>query len=168
MRYVVRVNGADVVVELGSDGAIVDGHRVSARLDAVVGTPLGVLTVGEEVHRVIARPAQGEGRGRYTLWIDGFRYEVEALDDRARAIRDLAAKAARTAKVASLVAPMPGLIVRVNVQVGETVEPAQGLIVMEAMKMENELRAAAAGTVTAILVTPGMAVERGATLVELE
>jgi pyruvate carboxylase subunit B len=63
---------------------------------------------------------------------------------------------------------MPGLIVRVHVEVGATVQPGQGLVVMEAMKMENELRAVAGGVVKAVRVAPGTAVERGATLVELE
>jgi len=63
---------------------------------------------------------------------------------------------------------MPGLIVRVNVDVGASVEPGQGLVVMEAMKMENELRSASAGVVRAIRVAPGSVVERGMVLVELE
>jgi biotin carboxyl carrier protein len=54
------------------------------------------------------------------------------------------------------------------VEVGASVQPGQGLVVMEAMKMENELRSASAGTVKAIRAAPGMAVERGAVLVELE
>ena len=63
---------------------------------------------------------------------------------------------------------MPGLIVRVNVQVGDEVEAGQGVVVMEAMKMENELRATAAGRVKSIEVVPGAAVEKGTLLVVLE
>ena len=51
---------------------------------------------------------------------------------------------------------------------GDDVQPGQGLVVMEAMKMENELRASSAGTVKRILVTPGTAVEKGVVLLELE
>jgi pyruvate carboxylase subunit B len=63
---------------------------------------------------------------------------------------------------------MPGLIVRVNVQPGDAVQAGQGLVVMEAMKMENELRATAPGKVRSIAVRPGTAVEKGALLIELE
>jgi pyruvate carboxylase subunit B len=63
---------------------------------------------------------------------------------------------------------MPGLIVRVNVNVGDEVQAGQGLVVMEAMKMENELRATAAGTVKSIEVVAGTAVEKGTLLVALE
>jgi len=63
---------------------------------------------------------------------------------------------------------MPGLIVQLRVKVGDTIAAGDGLVVMEAMKMENELRAQAAGTVRAVHVTVGAAVEKGALLVELE
>jgi pyruvate carboxylase subunit B len=118
------------------------------------------------VHRVVVR--RGEGRGEYTLWFDGYRFEVEALDERTHAIRELSGASAAAAGPAPVVAPMPGLIVRVNAQVGDRVQPGQGLVVMEAMKMENELRAQTAGVVKTVLVTPGTVVEKGARLIELE
>ena len=63
---------------------------------------------------------------------------------------------------------MPGLIVRVTVNAGDVVRMGQGVVVMEAMKMENELRAPANGTVKQVLVAPGNAVEKGAVLLEIE
>ena len=67
----------------------------------------------------------------------------------------------------AIVSPMPGRIVKVLVRPGDLVEPRQGLVVVEAMKMENELRAARSGTVTDVRVTEGMSVEAGAVLVVL-
>ena len=99
--------------------------------------------------------------------IDGRRYEVDALDERTRAIRDLVDASRAPTGPVPLAAPMPGLVVRVHVAVGDTVAAGQPLVVIEAMKMENELRALAAGTVRAIHATPGQPVEKGAVLVEL-
>ncbi|HEY0997802.1 MAG TPA: biotin/lipoyl-containing protein [Gemmatimonadaceae bacterium] len=166
MKYVVTLNGRDV--ELSRDGATVevDGGEVAASVADVEGTPVRLVRVGDTVHRVIAR--REGGRGRYTLWVDGWRFDAEALDERARAIRELSAATAGATGPAPLKAPMPGLIVRVNVQPGDAVQPGQGLVVMEAMKMENELKASAAGRVKSVLVAPGTAVEKGALLVELE
>jgi pyruvate carboxylase subunit B len=144
----------------------VDGVPVEARLEDVEGTPVSLLTIGSQVYRVVAR--RGDARGRYSLSVDGRRFGVEALDERTRAIRDLSAASAAAAGPSPLVAPMPGLIVRVNVQPGDQVQAGQGLVVMEAMKMENELRAPSAGSVRAVHATPGSAVEKGALLVELE
>jgi biotin carboxyl carrier protein len=165
VKYIVEVNGERVEVALGEAGVEVDGEAVRAHLADVEGTPVRLVTIGDEVHRVVAR--RHPGRGRYTLWIDGFRFETEALDERTRAIRDLSGAAEGASGPAPLKAPMPGLIVRVHVAVGDAVQAGQGLVVMEAMKMENELRAPAAGTVKAIAVAPGTAVEKGALLVEL-
>lgn len=166
MKYIASVNGADVEVTLDGAGVSVDGEVVNARIAEVPGTPVRLLTIGDVQHRVIVR--RGTQRGQYTIWAAGFRYEVEALDERTRTIRDLSAATAGPAGPAPLRAPMPGLIVRVSVENGDRVQTGQGMVVMEAMKMENELRASAAGTVKAVHARPGSAVEKGALLVELE
>ena len=167
MRYLVTVGDADVEVVLDGDLASVNGaEAVPAHVSEVEGTPVRLLTVGDAVHRIVARP--GPTRGTYSLWLDGFRYEVEALDERTRAIRELAGASAGATGPAPLKAPMPGMIVRVAVQPGDAVVPGQSLIVMEAMKMENELRATVAATVKAVHAQPGTAVEKGALLLELE
>ena len=67
-----------------------------------------------------------------------------------------------------LVAPMPGKVVRVLVKAGDTVKARQGLIVVEAMKMENELRAARDGRVRDVMVTEGQSVDAGAALAIIE
>jgi len=166
MKYMVKVGDADIDVLIDGDEVTVDGVKSTAHVNDVEGTPVRMVTIGDEVHRVVAR--RGASRGRYTLWLDGFRFEVEALDERTRAIRELSGAAKGPTGPLPLIAPMPGMIVRVAVQVGDTVVPGQGLVVMEAMKMENELRATSAGTVKAVLAQPGTAVEKGAILLELE
>jgi biotin carboxyl carrier protein len=165
VRYVVTVNGERLEVILDGEGIRAGGMFMRARLADVNGTPVKVLMIGDEVHRVVMQ--RGPRRGQYALWIDGHRYEVEALDERIRAIRDLSSEGARSPGPAPLIAPMPGMIVRVNVRVGDTVQPGAAVVVMEAMKMENELRAPSAGVVRAVRVQAGAAVEKGAVLVEL-
>ena len=166
MRYFVRINDEEHEVLLDGEGVHLDGEDVAAQVAPIDGTPVRMVTIGDEVHRVVVRP--GATRGEYTLWLDGYRFEVEALDERSKAIRELSGAGAGPTGPAPLKAPMPGLIVRVNVQVGDQVQAGQGIVVMEAMKMENELKASAAGKVKSILATPGTAVEKGALLVELE
>lgn len=165
MKYSVTVNGREIEVLIDGDEVRVGDVVSRARLTELNG-PERMLVLGDEVHRVLVRP--GENRGRYTLWVDGFRFDVEALDERAKTIRELSATTSKSMGPAPLVAPMPGMIVRVHVRDGDTVQAGQGLVVMEAMKMENELRATATATVKRVLVTPGTAVERGALLLEME
>ena len=165
MKYVVELNGERREVEVDGATVTLDGEKASAHLQDIPGAPVRLVTIGNEVHRVVAR--RGSTRGSYTLWVDGWRFEGEALDERTRAIREITAAAAGPSGPAPVVAPMPGLIVRVSVAPGDTVQGGQGVVVMEAMKMENELRASASGTVKAVHVAPGTAVEKGALLIEL-
>lgn len=160
------VNGQELEVTLEGPVARVGDLEAGAHVVEIDGTPLRVVTIGERVHRVLAR--RGSEAGRYSIHLDGFRLEVEALDERTRAIRQLAGSAAKPAGPTSLAAPMPGLVVRVLVQSGDRVQAGQGVVVIEAMKMENELRASTAGVVRAVTVKAGSAVEKGAVLVEFE
>jgi pyruvate carboxylase subunit B len=168
MKYRVKVDGSETPHEVivVAEAVNIDGDLVVGRVAEIEGTPVRMVTIGDEVHRVVVR--RGPQRGDYTLWVDGYRFDVEALDERTSAIRELSKLSAAAAGPAPLVAPMPGLIVRVNAKAGDKVSQGQGLVVMEAMKMENELRAAAGGTVKAVNVTAGTAVEKGTVLIEME
>jgi pyruvate carboxylase subunit B len=166
MKYFVTINDKTREISVDGETVALDGETVRAHLEALSGTPIQLVTVGNEVHRVLAR--RGDHRGQYDLSVGGFRFRVEALDERARAIRELSGASSRHAGPAHLVAPMPGLIVRVNVSGGDQVRAGQGLVVMEAMKMENELRAAATGVVSRVLVSAGNVVEKGTILIEME
>jgi pyruvate carboxylase subunit B len=163
----VELNAQRKTVSIEPEGVrYEDNAPIRGELSDIEGSPVRMVKLGTHVYRVVAEKRQG--RGRYTLWVDGYRFEAEALDERTRSIRDLSAATAGPTGPAPIIAPMPGLIVRVNVSVGDRVEAGQGLVVMEAMKMENELRAIAAGTVRSVEVSPGTAVEKGALLVALE
>ena len=167
MKYVVELNGRRHSVTVGEGSISYEGEPdASAELSDIVGSPVKVVRIGNDVFRVVAE--RREGRGRFSIWVDGYRFEAEALDERRRVLRDLTGAAAGPTGPAPIVAPMPGLIVRINVAPGDTVEAGQGVVVMEAMKMENELRATAGGKVRSVDVAPGTAVEKGALLVSLE
>ena len=166
MKYFVKVGEKEHEVVVDGESVMVDGQTSRAHVERVTATPIDVLSIDDEVHRIVSR--RTEQKGQYDLSIDGYRVSVEALDERARAIRDLSGASAKAAGAVHLSAPMPGLIVRVNVAAGDAVRAGQGLVVMEAMKMENELRATAAGVVRRVLVSAGSTVEKGAMLLEME
>ena len=166
MKYFVTVGGKEHEVNIDGDAVTLDGVTLRAHVEDLQGTPITIVTIGNEVHRVVAR--RGEEKGQYTLSVGGHRVQAEALDDRSRTIRKLTGASAKTSGPAHLHAPMPGLIVRINVAEGDAVAAGQGLVVMEAMKMENELRASAAGRVKRVAVAAGSAVEKGALLLEME
>ncbi|HEY8485226.1 MAG TPA: biotin/lipoyl-containing protein [Longimicrobiales bacterium] len=166
MRYYVTIGSRTFEVELAGESVRVDGRPVTAELAALARTPVRHLLVDAKPYGVVART--GEGRGRWSIHLDGHRFEVEVVDERTRAIRAVAGVAATSAGPKPVRAPMPGLVVRVEVEPGQRVKAGQGVVIIEAMKMENELKAEAAGVVSRVAVVPGQAVEKGAVLVEFE
>jgi hypothetical protein len=90
MKYFVGLNGTREELEVDGESVTIGGHTVLARVDEIEGTPVRLITIGSEVHRVVVR--RGPSRGAYTLWVDGFRFDGEALDERTRAIRDITAE----------------------------------------------------------------------------
>jgi pyruvate carboxylase subunit B len=163
MRYYVEVEGRTVVVEVGAEGVSVDGRPVSAELERVAGTDVRSLLLDGASHRMVARRGAA---GEWNIHLRGRAYAARAVDERTRAIREMTGKEARHAGPRPLKAPMPGLVVKVEVAEGDAVLPGQGLVIVEAMKMENELRAEAGGRVSRVRVQPGQAVEKDQVLVE--
>lgn len=162
MKYFVTIEGRERVVEVNGDQVALDGATVSARLDPVPGTSLRQLVLDG---RPITLTVESMGPGRWRVGRAGLAPEVEVLDERLRHIRSLTGNGARKGGSGVLKAPMPGLVVRVEVEPGQQVTAGAPLVVLEAMKMENQLAAPAAGTVTEVRVRPGATVEKGAVLV---
>ena len=110
MKYVVQLNDQRHTVSIEPDGVQYENEPIArGELSDIEGSPVRMVKLGTHVYRVVAEKRQG--RGRYTLWVDGYRFEVEALDERTRAIRDLSAANAAPTGPAPIIAPMPGLIV---------------------------------------------------------
>ena len=102
---------------------------------------------------------------RLVVVIDGYRFEAEVRDPR----RWSPQSAGRGHDgIQTIAAPMPGKVVRVLVAAGDSVAPGQGLVVVEAMKMQNELKAPRTGRVLSVAVREGATVAAGEPLVTIE
>lgn len=167
MRYFVTIHGRIIEVELSADGVRVGERLLQAELRDVPGSGVRHLLLDGASIDFVAERTDASGR-RWVLQARGSRYDVEVVDERTRAIRELTGPDEVDSGPAPVRAPMPGMITRVEVEVGQDVSAGDGIIVIEAMKMENELRAEAAGTVARVLVGAGEAVEKGAVLVEFQ
>lgn len=158
----------EVVVESLADGAyrVQIGERELELSAFAVGERELQLQVGVDVHDLLLADAPG---GAVTVHGREGDVTVELLDEerQARALRRGGAGMLADGK-AAVIAPMPGKVVKALVAVGALVEEGQGVIVVEAMKMENELRAPMAGEVKEILVAQGESVDAGQMLVILE
>ncbi|MCH7533366.1 MAG: biotin/lipoyl-binding protein [Gemmatimonadetes bacterium] len=164
MIYHVAIGKRTFEVKLGPDGVEIDGVAVDIDLAGLEGTAVRSLLMDGDSHRLLARR---ECRGRWDVHVGGHRFQAEVLDERAMAIREITAAVSRPVGPSPVRAPMPGLVVRVEVSVDDIVTAGQGVAIIEAMKMENELTAEVAARISAVHVAQGDAVKRGQVLVEL-
>jgi len=105
---------------------------------------------------------------KYTVAIGNNSYNVAITDDLAILIKEMGLSLGTTKQVNSIKAPMPGLIIDINVEVGQEIKENEALIIVEAMKMENALAAPRDGIIKNISVAKGDTVDKGALLIELE
>jgi biotin carboxyl carrier protein len=164
MRYFVTVAERTVEVCLEGGRVIVDGKPMHAEL-AGTGALRHLLLDGRS-HALLV--GTGEARGQWTIELAGRRFSVQAVDERTRAVRAMTGVGTGARSAPAVRAPMPGLILRLEVTEGQSVAAGQGVVIMEAMKMENELRADGGGIVSHIRVVVGQAVEKGTVLVEFQ
>jgi len=163
MLYHVTIGSRTLTVELDGDRVLVDGTDAGvADLVPLPGTHVKHLLLDNRSVTVVAQRDGDDWR----LHVDGWPVRAEVVDERTRAIRAMTSRVAGPQGPKPVRAPMPGMIVRIEVSEGEQVRAGQGVAVMEAMKMENELRAEADGIVSRVLAEAGQAVEKGAVLVE--
>lgn len=164
MKYYVTLAGETREVELTPEGVLLDGEPVDAEIAAVPDSSLRHLRIGDRGYLLGAEPADGG----WTFRVAGHGVRVAVEDERTRAIRELAGVSGPEEGTRELRAPMPGLVVRVLVEPGQEVEAGDGLVVMEAMKMENQLAAEQPGTVAEIRAEEGETVNQDDVLVRLE
>ena len=168
----VEIDGRRRRVELerspGGWVASLDGRSVP--VDAVqiqIGEGWSLLVGAPSARRSYEAVVADGARGAATVYVDGHAIEARVIDPR-RFVRRGRDTVAGDAALRPITAPMPGRIVKVLVQPGDHVVARQGLVVVEAMKMENELRAPAEAVVREVRAAEGSSVEAGAVLVVLE
>ena len=164
MTYDITIDGKNYRLDLNrADGrwsCRLDGREVE--VDAVLARPdVLSLRIGNQAYEVKCERVAGDMH----LWVGSERFAAEVRDPRSlrgrvRAVDDHGPK--------KLTAPMPGKIVRVLVSEGSAVEAGSGVLVVEAMKMQNELKSPKKGTIQKILVSEGTAVNAGDVLAIVE
>jgi len=165
VKYFVTVNGrdheVDLVERLGALEVAVDGKPLDFRYEEV--DDLGQVVVLREGKSFALSIEGDEARAAVTL--AGHFYDVRLEDERERAAHAAERGSARAGGV--VLSIMPGVVVEILVQKGGTVEKGQPLLILSAMKMQNEIAAPTGGVVAELHVVPGQAVAAGARLVTL-
>ncbi len=166
MKYYVDVNGVEHAVELterlGEIAVTVNGSAIDIDYEDVDGLGQGLIFSEGNCYGV---SIEGDER-KVGITIAGHFYDVSIEDERERAAAAAERAAARGGGLIKSV--MPGIVVELLVEEGQAVVAGQPLLILEAMKMQNEIEAAVTGTVSKIHVEAGQAVGAGEKLVVLE
>jgi glutaconyl-CoA/methylmalonyl-CoA decarboxylase subunit gamma len=163
-EFVVRVGERVHTVRVEGERTLVDGEPL-----VVVATPDGRTMVrAEEGHAQRCVTLDGQAHAA-SASLGGVATAIELRTAQAAALAEaLAGSRSGSAAGSQLKAPMPGRVVRVLVAVGQTVERGAPVVIVEAMKMENEMHAPASGVVLKVHVAEGATVDAGQMLIELE
>ncbi len=164
MRYSAVVDEREFLVEILDDRHVsVDGVVYEIDFESVSGQPVYSLLVDGRSFEGHVYP----GEDLWNVLMHGTLYSIRVEDEREKRLR--AAAGSRVAEQAEfhLKAPMPGLVVAIPVADGQRVEKGEVLVILESMKMQNELRAPRAGQVGRIKVGQGDNVEQNQTLLSV-
>ncbi|MFN2115978.1 MAG: acetyl-CoA carboxylase biotin carboxyl carrier protein subunit [Anaerolineae bacterium] len=165
MKYIATVRGQDFEIDVDRHGTVVvDGEEQCVDLRPIDGAYLYSLIIDKVSYEIYVERREGA----YYVLIEGEQYEVDVDQERLKKLKAFSGHTLEDEGAANIEAPMPGLVVRVLAAPGDEVSEGQGLLILEAMKMENEIRSPCDGVVQSVSVAPGAAVDKGDTLMVIE
>jgi len=164
MRYVTLIGEREYVIEIVDEKhIIVDGMPYQVDFDAISDQPVFSLLVDGNSYESYVYPSE-EG---WQVLLHGTLYQAVVEDERERRLRAALGSRVADREEFHLRAPMPGLVVSIPVNEGEQVEKGDVLLILESMKMQNELKSPRPGTVSRVRVKTGDSVELRQTLLSV-
>jgi len=161
MKYTTTVRNDDYIVEiLEKDRVSINGQAMNVDFENISGQPVYSLVIEGKSYEAYVF----EGEDEWQVLLLGQQYPVKVEDEREKRLRAAAGGVVAEAAEFNLKAPMPGLVVAVPVQLEQQVAKGDVLVILESMKMQNELRSPRPGKVTRMRVRAGDTVEQRETL----
>jgi len=164
MKYVTTVNNKRFEIEILADGSItVDGKKREVDFRAL-GPAMYSILAENVSHELTIEEREDE----IEVLMRGRLYSNRVLDERALLMAQRSGGSGSDSGEINIKSPMPGLIVAVRVEAGQDVKAGDTVVILESMKMQNELKAARDGTVTNVNVQPGQTVEQNKVLMTIQ
>src|SRR6266498_2145747 len=164
MKYITIVEGKQFLVEIIDDKHVsVDGKVYEVDFESVSGQPVYSLIVDGRSHESYIY----QGEDNWQVLLHGRLYPVTVEDEREKRLRAAAGGGVIETGEFHLRAPMPGLVVTIPVTEGQAVKKGQVILILESMKMQNEIKAPRDGVIGRIRVKAGETVEQKQTLLSV-
>jgi biotin carboxyl carrier protein len=163
MKYATTINDKTYIIEINDDKRVfVDGVEYAVDFESVSGQPVySLLLDGRSYEAYVYEDQEADA---WQVLLSGDLYTVQVEDEREKRLRAQAGGVAASTGEYNLKAPMPGLIVVVQVAEGQAVKKGDILVILESMKMQNELKSPMEGTVGRVRVKAGESVEHNQVL----
>lgn len=161
----IKVNNQQFQYNLHSGEALLDGKAVNA--DTVKLGPNKYHVIMNHQSFTIELLEKSDNQKTMSILVNGVKQEVSIKDKYDNLLSELGMDKMLQTKANVVKAPMPGLVLRIIAKEGDTVKKGDGILVLEAMKMENVIKADGDGTIKRICVSEKQAVEKNTLLVEL-
>ncbi len=164
MRYVATIGGKEYLVEITDEHhVLLDGRPLEVDFEAISEQPVYSLLMDGESFEAYVYPASQA----WQVLLHGRSYTVLVEDEREKRLRAASGGGVSEREEFSLKSPMPGLVIAVQVQENQHVEKGDLLVILESMKMQNELKSPRAGTVVRLRVKAGDSVEQQQTMLSV-
>jgi len=165
MKYITTIDEQEFLVEMLDDKHVsVNGTTYEVDFESVSGQPVYSLIVDGKSHEAYVQESDDE----WQVLLRGRLYPVKVEDEREKRLRAAASGGVAETGEYHLKAPMPGLVVTINVEEGQEITKGQVLLILESMKMQNELKAPRDGVISRIKVKAGESVEQKQVLLSLQ
>jgi biotin carboxyl carrier protein len=164
VKYIATIDDRSFEININEEGEIIaDGKRLSVDFQSVADQPVySMLLDGESFEANVSLREKG-----VEVLLRGRLFLIDVEDERQRRLRETTSIELDLEGEFTLAAPMPGMVVAVPVEVEQSVEKGDNLIILESMKMQNELKAPREGKVSSIRVGPGDSVDQDQALLTL-
>jgi len=164
MKYIATIDDRSFEIDINEQGEIIaDGQRLSVDFQSVADQPVySMLLNGESFEASVSTREM-----TVEVLLQGRLFLVNVEDERQRRLRETTHMELEQEGEFTLAAPMPGLVVAIPVEVGQSVEKGDDLIILESMKMQNELKAPREGKVSGVRVSPGDSVDQNQVLLQV-
>lgn len=164
MKYLTTVGDQEYNIEIVDEiNVVVNGELFQVDFNSIDGQPVFSLLVDGRSYEAYVYPAEEA----WQVLLKGRSYTVTVVDEREKRIRATSGAGVGERKEFHLKAPMPGLVISVPVSEGQDISVGEVLIVLESMKMQNELRAPRQGRIARLRVNEGDNVEQNETLLSV-
>ena len=163
MKYLTTVNDQQYVIEITREGLLVNGELREVDFKSMGQHAIFSLIIDNQSFEAVVELRDG----KYDVLIQGDLYEVDVTDERAQRLAKASGLATDPTGEVIIRSPMPGLIVAVPVKAGDEVKKGQTVVILESMKMENELKAPRNGVVQRVEISKGQSVEQNKVLLTI-